>query len=372
MANHIHNPRVLLPAWTSYTDKTQSPPKPTVGPGLGLALHRRSLSAAAVPSYSYLGCFSDASSRILNGSSATVARNNPNFCCEWCRNANTDYLYCGVEAGYHCYCDSTTGSAPSEPTTLEASSCNSQCPGAGDDTCGGAWALGLYRADDVVTSATALESVGTQLITGYSYLGCYTDSTSRVLALTSTFFPWNSPQFCCEWCANIDPSNKYCGVEAGDGCFCDTTTTSASLALTSDCSHTCSGATAYGCGGAWRVGIYSATAQESATTSSSSSSSSLLSSSTQSTDVPTQTSNVSPPTPTHKTSNAFSGGAIAGISIGALVAVCVVVIWFWRRFLARRGRRSTNDSNQGSNTAFVLKTLPLMAIQTHTVPELQA
>ncbi|KAL1898147.1 hypothetical protein Sste5346_003549 [Sporothrix stenoceras] len=101
-------------------------------------------------------------------------------------------------------------------------------------------------------------------ISGYSYMGCYTDAASpRILGSESA--DWssiNDPSMCCQWCANMNTDYSYCGVEDKTQCFCDSeenNTATNALASESECSAECFGNSGIKCGAEGRINIYSAT-----------------------------------------------------------------------------------------------------------------
>ncbi|KAF7557255.1 hypothetical protein G7Z17_g823 [Cylindrodendrum hubeiense] len=167
-------------------------PEPTVGPILD-AIQPRAVTEA-VTGYSSLGCYSDSSDRVLNGTMTDLVRNYPQYCCEWCANANTDYTICGVENGYQCFCDSTIR----EGSSVADSLCNSECGGEGHQSCGASWYMNMYRATTPITTAATFETLTTQGVSDYSYFGCYFDQASRVLRGNVTAPLLNNAAFCCE------------------------------------------------------------------------------------------------------------------------------------------------------------------------------
>ncbi|KAJ5113488.1 hypothetical protein N7456_002022 [Penicillium angulare] len=306
---------MIPPTSNPTVDNTQlSPPEPTTGPSLEHSLYLRDVSTQSISGYSYLGCYSNQYSP-LNGTHTHFERLEPDFCCNLCRNVNTKFEWCGVGAGRYCFCDSTT---QTEPSSLPASSCNAHCYGAGSYACGGTGAIGLYSATVSFTPTVTTGVSEFKKLSSYSHYGCYVDpSTQRVLSEVQTLFQLNDPQFCCDYCASADGGYNWCGVENGHNCYCGKTTTSATQAVSTDCSIGCNGAADVQCGGRLRMNLYSAT----------------VSFPTGTTITTSPADSTSTAEATSGKSSGLSGGAIAGIVIGAVAGVALIVaaaFWFMR------------------------------------------
>ena len=92
-----------------------------------------------------------------------------------------------------------------------------------------------------------------------TYLGCFIDSTNRILA-NGTTFTNNSPQLCAQYCSSSGYS--FAGVEAANQCFCGNTTIGNMASLKTseaDCSMSCTGDQSQKCGGSWRINIWQLT-----------------------------------------------------------------------------------------------------------------
>lgn len=223
---------------------------PVTVPTAQVGVRQEHLTIASVPDYGYLGCFEDYQSedRVLQGASITVDDLNPADCCAWCSDQNPDYTLCGLEFASECYCGSTL---LNDLSTTDG--CKYACNGGGDSRCGGYWAMDLYSSTVAPTA---------QDVPGYTNLGCFTDYSDdrRVLRATQSSFDELNPQTCCNWCTEIDPNYRHCGVEFGGQCRCDSTVGFTDSAYSSECDMPCFGQPSYKCGATWRINLYEAAA----------------------------------------------------------------------------------------------------------------
>ncbi|KAK4161708.1 carbohydrate-binding WSC, partial [Cladorrhinum sp. PSN259] len=87
------------------------------------------------------------------------------------------------------------------------------------------------------------------------YLGCYTDSTPRVLPQQVSVSGGLTIDKCKTACAA--QGHSLAGVEFGNECYCGSTAPSNTIkAPEGDCSIPCEGDSSQICGNAWRVGVY--------------------------------------------------------------------------------------------------------------------
>ncbi|KAJ5101032.1 hypothetical protein N7456_007084 [Penicillium angulare] len=315
---------------TTLTEIPEEPLKPTIAPHVAQAVHRRDLDIQAISQYSCLGCYQDNSRiRVLNGTAwLDINEDTPEFCCEYCRNVNSDYTLCGVENSSNCFCDSTTQTSYS---SLAASDCNSPCAGGYSYACGGFNVLGIYSATTHSTPSTdVLGATSAKTIGGYRYMGCYTDFSSRILQ-SSTAFAYNEPGYCCKYCANQDSDYRYCGVE-NEYCFCDSTTNSALLAAATACSVGCRGDGDVQCGGHYFLNLYTQTGQITTT---------MTDGSTTATATRVSTSKATSSNAAGSQGSSIGGGAIAGIVVGVFAVLGILAGANW--FLRRRRNESTTD-----------------------------
>ncbi|PQE21948.1 glycoside hydrolase family 3 protein [Rutstroemia sp. NJR-2017a WRK4] len=87
----------------------------------------------APPSILHLGCYSDGSTRTLNGSMTTNTNTNtPQECALTCHASG--YQYAGLEYGRECWCGSNISSSG---VISDASNCDHKCTGNFEESCGG-------------------------------------------------------------------------------------------------------------------------------------------------------------------------------------------------------------------------------------------
>jgi hypothetical protein len=185
--------------------------------------------------------------------------------------------------------------------------------------CGGQGGLALYRSSTLEPTA--------QDVAGYSYHGCYVDYSSdgRILLGTNTIVDPLNAQTCCSWCETAQPSHRFCGVEAGNQCRCDSTANAVDPVANSECNMPCGEDSLLQCGAMWRMNLYEATATPTTTGTWLPGPAETTSSS-----VPSDT-----PSPSH--SKGLGGGAIAGIVIGSVaVLVIIAALWLTRKIWGRK------------------------------------
>ena len=233
-------------------------------------------STPSSSAFAYRGCYTDSSAQraftgaVYYDSALTV---------EECSTDCSKFQFFGVEYGRECYCGNTQ-----DPSSVLAgvSDCNMACSGNSAEFCGAANRLSVYKN-------LLYTQVINPNITGYSYEGCFNDSTaSRALAGSSTA----NDSMTVESCASFCNGASYFGVEYGRECYCGASIGSTStLQTATDCSYTCSGNSSEYCGAGNRINIYKiSTSTNVASSSSSSSSSSSITSSTLATSTTTATS----------------------------------------------------------------------------------
>ncbi len=100
-----------------------------------------SASAAIVaPGWSYYGCYSDNSNRVLTGMEFVNLNHKVDNtdCTEACNAAG--FSFAGTEYGGQCFCGNSLNGSSKE----DESTCNMPCEGDATQTCGGGWRLSVY------------------------------------------------------------------------------------------------------------------------------------------------------------------------------------------------------------------------------------
>lgn len=142
----------------SGTSGTSTPPDSTEAASISCsaptasAEHTRSFGVA-VPGWTYLGCFQDAISRTLVGSTPVdyLRGQMSNLTCINHCNAS-GYSFAGTEYGSECWCGS---SIQDKAVRLPESSCDVPCQYSGDEFCGGSWAISVFRCSEAVDEAAS-------------------------------------------------------------------------------------------------------------------------------------------------------------------------------------------------------------------------
>ncbi|KAF8534900.1 putative glyoxal oxidase precursor [Trichophaea hybrida] len=240
------------------------------------------------PGWTSAGCYTDnVGGRTLatgvgtpgGGAALTVA-----LCTAACAQGN--YLHAGVEYGGECYCGNVF-SAGGAPTS---SGCDMPCNGNSSEFCGGADRLNVYNANGAASSSSSSSATPTSSSTGsaptgWTNLGCYTDSVGARTLGTPMFV--GSPMTV-ELCTAACHSSGFilAGLEYAGECYCDNTLKNGGGPApdgSTGCNMPCNGNAAEMCGGSNRLNMYSFGAAPSSSVSASATSSSVSASATTST-----------------------------------------------------------------------------------------
>jgi hypothetical protein len=205
--SQIYQSRVAISSFPSSTTKSSTTSslisQPTVPP---------------VGGYNYVGCYTEATSgRALNLASKIDKAMTLQECASYCIGLN--YPMFGVEystevsflyllfiglISLQCYCGTYNrkGSVPAPATD-----CKMACGGSNTEICGGSNRLSTYAIKNYVAPSIP------QTFAGYSYAGCYTESTtSRALASsTSTNYNSMTLNICAAFCRDY----SMWGIEYG-------------------------------------------------------------------------------------------------------------------------------------------------------------
>lgn len=100
------------------------------------------------------------------------------------------------------------------------------------------------------------------LPTGIDYLGCFTDSSTRVLPLQLYISSSNNNTMCALGCRKA--GFQYSGTEYGNECWCGNTIPTANTTASS-CSSVCAGVSSQLCGGSWALSVMNDTTYTPAT-----------------------------------------------------------------------------------------------------------
>ncbi|ODN90837.1 hypothetical protein L198_06154 [Cryptococcus wingfieldii CBS 7118] len=225
----------------------------------------------------WVGCYTN--SGIESAVSATkysLSTMTVSTCISHC--SGLGYSFAELQYYSECYCGS------SAPATSRKNSDNSKClyacKGDSTQTCGGAGNLGVYSIGTASTSSSASststtsKATGITLVSGSTYLGCYTNSGIDS-AVTATKYSTTSMtvSLCMSHCTSL--GYTYAGLEYYSECYCGSTGPASSRKNSDDskCLYACKGDSTQKCGGAGNIAIYSISAStiSAATTSTSTS-----------------------------------------------------------------------------------------------------
>lgn len=203
--------------------------------------------SSPIAGYTLLNCNTDSTAaRVLTSKSTSSTTMTYAACASFCSGFN----YLGLEYGSECYC----GNSFANPTTLApAADCNMPCAGDKTQNCGAGNRLWLFKRSTPVTGP------GNPTVSGYTYNGCYTDSTaSRVLTDKSYTDGANlSVEKCAAFCAGYG----YFGTEYASECYCGNALKgTTSKVAEGDCAMVCSGDGTELCGSGNRLSLYGKTA----------------------------------------------------------------------------------------------------------------
>jgi hypothetical protein len=107
--------------------------------------------------------------------------------------------------GNECYCSSTPPSSGSSLVPNQKD-CSTPCTGNTASACGGGYRLSVYAQKLPITSP----------VSGFGYLGCFVDSSARILGVLKS----TSDSLTEAKCANLCKGYKYFGLENGECSLC--------------------------------------------------------------------------------------------------------------------------------------------------------
>ncbi|KAF9477054.1 WSC-domain-containing protein [Pholiota conissans] len=208
-----------------------------------------------------VGCFTDrgAARTLMATSILGSATMTPAVCTQFCESKGKGFA--GVENGQDCWCDGVIQTSANQTAPTD---CNTPCKGDATLSCGGASRIEVFtNGAPSPALVTGAEDNVDELL--WSYLGCYSDSPTRILGrLTGSAA---SLEGCVTLCANqviVSQGTEFftfAGMENGGECWCDNlidTTTIQSRRLPDiACAATaCPGDPSEACGGPFVMALY--------------------------------------------------------------------------------------------------------------------
>ncbi|KAL8670348.1 MAG: hypothetical protein Q9168_005106 [Polycauliona sp. 1 TL-2023] len=243
--------------------------------------------------WSYFGCMTEGTNgRALSGLANPVP--GATLTLETCAAACAGYTYFGAEYSGECYCGNTFGAGSIMATggnDAAASGCSMLCNGDQLEYCGGPNRLSTYKSNSTLASSSSSSSsttktatssgttggvsttastsatstttgpVTVQTLTGYAYLGCYSEATNN-RALSDLQNPIPAANVSVEACSVACSKYTYFGVEYSGECYCGNTINagSAKVAGTTEaatgCNMLCNANALEYCGGPNRLNMY--------------------------------------------------------------------------------------------------------------------
>ncbi len=123
---------------------------------------------------SHLGCFADSEPRALETQSFNLSTNSVETCSAACSLGG--FKYAGVEDGGECWC----GNNEDYGRLGTSSSCVTSCSGNAAETCGGPWALNIYRVAGDLLPVSATPYTIAYAYAGDSYFAPAVDTNTTV------------------------------------------------------------------------------------------------------------------------------------------------------------------------------------------------
>lgn len=198
------------------------------------------------------GCVTDSGHRALTGFSTTASDMTIEKCTSTC--SSKGFSMAGLEYGSECYCGNSFANGLGAPSTQ----CNFKCGGASGQTCGGNWALSLYK-----TSSAPSSPSGSAPAT-WSQLGCFQDGPARALTGFSTSSSSMTVELCTSTCASKGFTKA--GIEYGSECYCGNSFANGlgkQLDAKTACYMSASGNHSQSGGGTWTLNVFQSSASPS-------------------------------------------------------------------------------------------------------------
>ncbi|KAI9812256.1 MAG: hypothetical protein M1826_002927 [Phylliscum demangeonii] len=215
--------------------------------------------------YDFLGCYNDASGRVLSQQNTPL--NNSNGPCQTLCLQN-GYTFAGTEYHSECWCGNSPPPA-SKYSPPSASKCTFSCPGDSTQSCGGDGGFidVFYDTSKYTPGCDSRPCPGSPGASGpvinpgdaqWRYLSCYLDPTTPPAKALSPFSELPSDAMtvavCLRYCQGLGA--VYAGVEYGRECYCSGTLQKAATADDRGCTMTCAANGTEFCGGPSRMMVY--------------------------------------------------------------------------------------------------------------------
>lgn len=215
-------------------DKTQ-----TCGAADRINIYAAAALSTTSGAWTYTSCYADSvTARILPVTAqiqGVMAKVSIETCTATCQSLG--YKLAGLEFASECYCGDTL-----RTKSKTSSGCDMPCRGNAGQICGGSNRLSLYT------------------YTGWSAVGCYTDTVTRRTLGTRPALSYNTMtiEICQNACAKA--GFTLAGLEYGGECYCDNAYHNGGVPVKDGCTMSCNGDRTKICGGSNRLSVYKLTA----------------------------------------------------------------------------------------------------------------
>ncbi|GIZ42477.1 hypothetical protein CKM354_000574700 [Cercospora kikuchii] len=204
--------------------------------------------------WSSLGCYTDSvGSRSLGSQQFIDAGANAMTvaaCTQACKSAG--YSVAGLEYANQCFCDAKL----QDSATPANDGCDMACAGNSTELCGGSNRLNVYQA----SAAPTTEATPAALPSGWSSLGCYTDSAGARSLPVGMGVPGDYNNMTIEGCLTACGKQgfSYAGTEYSRECYCANSVQNGGSCASdqSTCNMKCTGNSQQTCGGPDRLNVY--------------------------------------------------------------------------------------------------------------------
>ncbi|PIA82429.1 putative fungistatic metabolite [Cercospora beticola] len=204
--------------------------------------------------WSSLGCYTDSvGSRSLGSQQFIDAGANAMTvaaCTQACKSAG--YPVAGLEYANQCFCDTKLQNG----ATQADDGCDMACAGNSTELCGGSNRLNVYE----VTGGPTTEPSPPAIPSGWTSLGCYTDSAGARSLPVGMGVPGDYNNMTIEGCLTAcgNEGFSYAGIEYSRECYCANSVHNGGSCASdqSTCNMKCTGNRGQTCGGPDRLNVY--------------------------------------------------------------------------------------------------------------------